>query len=177
MTARVMSALILAVALSVAAFVFLNRAGPVEIPFTDDRSVAEGRVVYETHCAVCHGAGLDGEANWEDRDTEGYLPAPPLDDTGHAWHHADVLLVGIVSDGPEVVVGGGYKSRMPGFADRLSNDDILAVLAYMKSTWPLVIVEAHNWVNGKPSAAPVSLEELAACGLSLGIADATSGED
>lgn len=34
------------------------------------------------------------------------------------------------------MVGGGYESDMPGFADVLSDADIRAVLDYIKSTWP-----------------------------------------
>ena len=34
------------------------------------------------------------------------------------------------------IVGDGYESDMPGFGDRLSDDEIRAVLDYIKSTWP-----------------------------------------
>eukprot|EP00873_Tetraselmis_striata_P031644 jgi/Tetstr1/451908/TSEL_038944.t1 len=34
------------------------------------------------------------------------------------------------------IVGGGYESDMPGFADVLTDDEIWAVLDYIKSTWP-----------------------------------------
>jgi mono/diheme cytochrome c family protein len=30
----------------------------------------------------------------------------------------------------------GYQSDMPAFSDRLSDDEIIAVLAYIKSRWP-----------------------------------------
>jgi mono/diheme cytochrome c family protein len=33
-------------------------------------------------------------------------------------------------------VGGSYRSAMPGFGDRLSDADIRAVLAFIRSTWP-----------------------------------------
>lgn len=41
-----------------------------------------------------------------------------------------------VSEGTAAIVGGGYESDMPGFADVLSDAEIRAVLAYIKSTWP-----------------------------------------
>jgi mono/diheme cytochrome c family protein len=174
---RIVAALLVTLGLSGAGYLLLARAGPVEIPYTDADMIATGEALYTQHCAACHGADRKGAPDWETRDTDGYYPAPPQDATGHAWHHPDVLLYRIVAEGPERVVGEGYPSRMPGFADTLSEDEILATLAFIKSKWPLVIVEAHNWVNGKPSDVEVSLEDLAACGLSLGLAEAkgTSG--
>jgi mono/diheme cytochrome c family protein len=160
------------VVLSLGAYIVLLGAKPVEIPFDNATRVALGELIYQEECSACHGADLQGEAGWETRDADGYFPAPPLDETGHAWHHPDALLFDIVKAGPEAVVGAGYQSRMPGLEGRLSDEDILSVLAYVKSTWPLVISEAHNWVNGKPSGSPVRPEDLAACGLSLGLEEA-----
>ena len=66
----------------------------------------------------------------------GRLPAPPHDAGGHTWHHPDDILFRIVREGTAAIVGGGYESDMPGFADLLSDAEIRAVLAYIKSTWP-----------------------------------------
>ena len=30
-----------------------------------------------------------GRLNWRQRDADGYLSAPPHDETGHTWHHPD----------------------------------------------------------------------------------------
>jgi hypothetical protein len=67
---------------------------------------------------------------------EGSHTAPPHDASGHTWHHADGLLFRITRDGPAAVVGGGYQSHMPGFWNIMSDDEIRAVLAFIKSTWP-----------------------------------------
>jgi mono/diheme cytochrome c family protein len=64
------------------------------------------------------------------------MPAPPHDATGHTWHHANDILFRIVREGSAAVVGGGYHSDMPGFADLLSDDESRAVLAYIASMWP-----------------------------------------
>lgn len=42
----------------------------------------------------------------------------------------------IIRDGTAAVVGGQYESDMPGFGDTMSDSEIAAVLAYIKSTWP-----------------------------------------
>ena len=54
-----------------------------QIPYEDVASVTAGKEVYDTNCASCHGAKLEGQANWEIRTADGYLPAPPHDETGH----------------------------------------------------------------------------------------------
>ena len=54
-----------------------------QIPYEDATSVAAGKLVYGTNCAACHGAKLEGQANWQIRSADGYLPAPPHDETGH----------------------------------------------------------------------------------------------
>ena len=64
------------------------------------------------------------------------MPAPPHDASGHTWHHPDGVLFRITKEGVAAVVGGGYQSDMPAFGDVLSDDEIRAVLAYIKSMWP-----------------------------------------
>lgn len=99
-------------------------------------TIALGRTIYETQCAACHGAQLEGQPDWQMPLPSGRLPAPPHDATGHTWHHPDDILFRIVKEGTAAIVGGGYESDMPGFADVLSDAEIRAVLAYIKSTWP-----------------------------------------
>lgn len=123
------------------------------LPYRDAARVAKGAEIYANHCAACHGASLEGQTpNWRARDAEGYLPAPPHDETGHTWHHADELLIRIVTLGTEAIVGGSYQSNMLGYADILTPDEILDVLAYIKSTWPDDVIEIHNDINARAAA-------------------------
>lgn len=98
--------------------------------------IARGRQIYSAHCATCHGAELQGQPDWRSQLPSGRLPAPPHDASGHTWHHADDVLFRIVKEGTAAVVGGGYQSDMPGFGDVLSDAEIEAIFAYIKSTWP-----------------------------------------
>lgn len=101
--------------------------------------VSLGQEVYRTHCASCHGANLEGEPDWRARKPNGRQPAPPQDETGHTWHHSDTQLFRIIKVGPAAIVGEGYESDMPGFDGVLSDGEIWAVLAFIKSRWPALI--------------------------------------
>lgn len=107
-----------------------------ELDPNDAQRVAEGTRLYAAHCAACHGVELEGQANWREQLPEGGLPAPPHDETGHTWHHEDELLFDYTKLGGQQVVGPGFKSNMPGFADTLSDEQIWAILSFIKSTWP-----------------------------------------
>ncbi len=97
--------------------------------------IATGRDIYAETCASCHGAKLEGQPDWKRRLDNGRMPAPPHDETGHTWHHADKDLFRITKLGVGGVVPG-YESDMPGFGGTLSDAEIAAVLVYIKSTWP-----------------------------------------
>jgi len=124
-----------------------GQEAPDRLAYRDQAVVARGVELYGAYCAACHGADLSGEPGWRTRDARGYLPAPPHDETGHTWHHPDEQLFAIVKIGTEALVGGGYKSNMAGFGDVMSDEDIRAVLAYIKSTWPRTIVQRHDEMN------------------------------
>lgn len=109
------------------------RSGPTE---TSTERIDRGRAIYAANCASCHGENLEGQPDWKSRLPSGRLPAPPHDASGHTWHHPDGVLFRITREGPAAIVGGDYESDMPGFADVLSDDDIRAVLDFIKSTWP-----------------------------------------
>lgn len=98
-------------------------------------TIAVGSTVYASYCAQCHGAELEGEPDWQTRLPTGRMPAPPHDETGHTWHHADEDLVRIIRDGLASIVPG-YQTDMPAFGEIIDDDQIEAVIAFIKSTWP-----------------------------------------
>ena len=97
--------------------------------------LALGQQLYAANCASCHGANLEGQPDWRRRNENGRMPAPPHDASGHTWHHADRPLFTITKLGVGAVVPD-YESDMPAFGDVLTDAEITAVLAYIKSTWP-----------------------------------------
>jgi mono/diheme cytochrome c family protein len=100
----------------------------------DAAMIAQGQEIYAESCASCHGAELEGQPDWRRRLEDGRMPAPPHDDSGHTWHHADRDLFTITKHGVGAVVPG-YESDMPAFEGLLSDPEIKAVLGYIKSTW------------------------------------------
>ncbi|WP_082181938.1 c-type cytochrome [Aestuariivita boseongensis] len=106
----------------------------------DGRDVARGAGLYQEQCAACHGADLEGAPNWRSANADGTLPAPPHDETGHTWHHDNVLLFDYTKLGGQVALEmrgvTGFTSAMPAFGDQLSDEEIWNILAYIRSTWP-----------------------------------------
>ena len=87
-----------------------------------------GQQVYDASCVSCH-AGPTGGA------IDDYPPRHNAN--GHTWHHPDCFIIRVTRDGisqPSALAPTGAPT-MPGFGDRLSPDDIDAVLAYIKTLW------------------------------------------
>jgi len=104
---------------------------------TNSEAVALGKTLYAENCAECHQADLKGEPNWRETKADGTLPAPPHDDSGHTWHHDDQLLFKYTKLGGAGVAPPGFKSNMPGFGAKLTDEEIWAVLSFIKSRWSL----------------------------------------
>ncbi|MBE58794.1 MAG: cytochrome C [Gammaproteobacteria bacterium] len=121
-----------------------SSAEMARIPYEDTTSVAAGKLVYGANCAACHGAKLEGQANWQIRTADGYLPAPPHDETGHTWHHPDQMLFEFTKYGPQHLAGADYRSIMPAYGGKLSDKEIWQVLAYIKAQWPESIRKKHT---------------------------------
>jgi len=105
----------------------------------DDSTVDFGNQLFQQHCAACHGSEAQGTENWQQSDADGYYPPPPLDGSAHAWHHSIEQLTDSIREGG-IKLGG----RMPPFGDRLSNGEILALIAYFQSKWPNEIYRAWH---------------------------------
>lgn len=110
---------------------------------TADPAVAGGRL-FELNCAECHGPAGEGHA----------IPsAPALDSTEHAFHHPDWELRQFITNG-KVSFG---PVDMPAFGDKLSEQEIGLVIAYLKSLWTEGARQFQESVNQRlvlPTATP-----------------------
>ena len=103
------------------------------------RDTEAGAVLYADNCASCHGAQLEGQPDWRTPGPDGVLPAPPHDATGHTWHHDTQMLLDYTLLGGQASLEArgvtDFRSGMPAFRDRLSEDEVLDILAFIRSTW------------------------------------------
>jgi mono/diheme cytochrome c family protein len=91
------------------------------------KRVVKGDQVYAAVCQTCHqgsGIGVPGQY-------------PPL--VGSEWVLEDaetpvrIVLYGL--EGPITVKGNSYNNKMPQFHDKLSDDEIAAVVTHIRSSW------------------------------------------
>ena len=108
------------------------------------------------NCATCHGAKLQGQPDWHHVNAAGRLPAPPLDGTGHGWRHSNDELFHMVKFSVLDQAGPGYKTDMPAFGGKLTDDDIRAVLAFIHSRWPSGIQAAQSFLNPNHEGMPAA---------------------
>lgn len=92
--------------------------------------VIDGAELYTANCAACHGANLEGVADWKKSNPDGSLKPPPHDSSGHTWHHGDPTLLAIIANG-----GGFPETKMPAFGDKLTDAEMVAILEFIKTSW------------------------------------------
>ncbi len=105
-----------------------------------EEQVAAGRVLYQEHCAGCHGPNAEGTADWKKPRPDGKYPPPPLNGTAHAWHHRMSVLKRTIDRGG--VPLGGW---MPGFQGKFTEAEKEALIAFIQSHWPDEVYAA--WVE------------------------------
>ena len=102
--------------------------------------VQQGKTIYQQNCAQCHGESAQGALDWRTPDSGGrYLP-PPLNGSGHAWHHPLPQLRDVIKNGR----GPDTPSDMPAWKAKLSDSEIDSVIAWFQSHWPDEIYQAWN---------------------------------
>lgn len=96
-------------------------------PPTGGMNLERGRALYESVCALCHGVDGKGKAG----------QAPPL--AGSDWVLGSVNrlvripLAGLT--GPLEVNGQQWNLAMPAMGAAMSDEDLAAVLSYMRASW------------------------------------------
>ena len=124
---------------------FKRNPEKIELRLNDSNFLIQGKKIYRTHCAVCHGINLEGQKGWDSNDTKVNILAPPHDETGHSWHHSDQALFSLTKYGGSGKTG--QLSAMPGYEQILTDIEIISVLSFIKSTWSLEIRQRHDQVN------------------------------
>jgi mono/diheme cytochrome c family protein len=81
--------------------------------------IDQGAELYQANCQSCHG-------DEEGRGASG--GAPPHNSSGHTWHHPDAQLT-------EWILRGKPPGAMPAFGGRLTEAEVDAILAFIKTWW------------------------------------------
>jgi mono/diheme cytochrome c family protein len=89
----------------------------------NEAELARGEALYDMHCVQCHGGATGGHIT--------DIP-PPHNAEGHTWHHADCELKRIVLEGMPQREG---FPEMPAFGDRLTEQEVDAILAHIRTWW------------------------------------------
>jgi len=113
----------------------------------DDMLAVKGRMLYGTFCQPCHqpnAAGVPGQF-------------PPL--AGSDWVSTPganrlirIVLNGLA--GPVTVNGLPYNNAMPGFKDSVSDEDVAAVLSFVRGN--------KEWGNSLPGVKPEEVKAIRA---------------
>jgi S-disulfanyl-L-cysteine oxidoreductase SoxD len=148
---------------AVAAALALRAPSPPRLHFSDAENaeaVQDGRKLYASHCASCHGRKLQGQLLWQVRDEFAGRRAPAHDQTGHTWQHSDEDLFAMTKFGRFPTTPATVKSYMPAYAQNLSDDRILAVIAYIKATWPIGLRVSQALLNPDYAGMPQNAETV-----------------
>ena len=132
--------LIITIIMGAGAYFYYQSTDSLSATATQEK-IALGEKLFTENCLSCHGSGARGENPAQSRGgqkADGSYLAPALNGTGHAWHHPNEMLFSTIKDGSIA-----KDSPMRGFKDKLSDDDIVAVLQYIKSLWPDEIQVRH----------------------------------
>lgn len=103
------------------------------------KAVARGKPLYEKYCLGCHQKDGEGQRPdpWAVRRHEP-IPAMPLNETSHAWHHSDEQLVNTILNGVE------RTRTMPAFKGSISEKQAQDIVAYIKSLWSPRIIACQG---------------------------------
>ena len=132
----------------------LKEVAAITPPTPNSPSSSLGETLYTAHCSACHGVNLEGEADWKERNPDGTFRSPPHNETGHTWHHGDPTLLEAIRLGGTrfSAIDLGGTSPMPAFDQVLSEEEITAVLSYIKSSWPEDIQTMQEEATNRESA-------------------------
>ena len=104
------------------------------------RDYSAGQRLYQLNCASCHGQQGEGAKDWRTPDKEGKNQPPPLNGTGHTWHHSPKALKLVIREGT-----GKIGGNMPAWKDKLTNREIELILSWVTAQWTDEIYSA--WYN------------------------------
>ncbi|MFH1494680.1 MAG: cytochrome c [Pseudomonadota bacterium] len=96
----------------------------------DEKTLAMGELIYNSHCATCHGYKGEGKTGWQQPGPDGKLPPPPLDGNGRTWRLSSTQIQQFIRLGSP-----DGRGNMPAWQGKLSEHEISAVAVWITSLW------------------------------------------
>jgi len=121
-----------------------NAALMAPAPKFTQADVQRGFVIYDAHCALCHGGPGDARAEW----ISGMTPAPPfLLDTARQWTPNQLYWI---------VRHGVRMTGMPAWDQTLTESDVWSVVAFLEALpgWTAADYSRARATAGSAQAAP-----------------------
>jgi len=98
-------------------------ATAVTAVFAVSSPITQGKKLFLNNCASCHGVNAQGKIG------------PALNGTGHSAHHSPMAMMQKIKKGGKI---------MPSFRDKLSDEEIMYIIRYLKSIWPKNVQRQYN---------------------------------
>jgi len=128
-----------ALAVAVIGYISANsRSVELRASVTNKEQVALGRRVYQDNCEACHGVQLKGLPTWH-KTVQGDVTraGTALNTVGDVWQVSDNHTFQVIKQGTRPIPEGAQPViiHQEPFADKLTDDEIWGVMAFIKTTW------------------------------------------
>ena len=86
---------------------------------------------------------LQGQNGWKSKlDEDGHRLAPPLNGSGHTWHHSPDYLFKVIKYGVQGF-DPNYKGKMLG-NESLGDEEVWQLIDYVQKVWPTKIQDVYS---------------------------------
>lgn len=105
----------------------------------DAQAAKRGAKIYTKYCVSCHGVKAIGALVPPPMLRKpGFIVAPALNGSAHAWHHTDKDLLKVIMEGSK------RANTMPAWKGVLTNKQAKDVIAYFKNLWSKRLLDCQG---------------------------------